>query len=99
MPSATIKSPVAAPAIGRTSVRVAYTANLEALAATTSKGRYICAVRNAATERILEVRMDELLPQPTSALKLKIGSWVERTFAESLADFGTLAQRALEASG
>lgn len=63
--------------------------NIVPLSAHRSDEQYICAIINVGTGHTLEVRADELIPQPTSALRLKIDSWVERTLAELLADFGT----------
>ncbi len=69
--------------------------NLQAVAAKSSSDRYLCAVRVLDTARMLEVRMDELLPQATASLQFKVRSWVERTLAETLSDFGTAAAKQL----
>jgi len=57
----------------------------------------MCAIRNAATGRQLDARLDELLPKPTSSFHLRLSSWVERTFAEALADFGSQLEKAIAA--
>ena len=69
---------------------------LVALAAHRSENRYICAIANLGTGRVLEARTDDLVPQPTSALKLKVSSWVDRTLAEILSDMGTALANAVE---
>jgi hypothetical protein len=70
--------------------------NLLAVAANVNSGRYICAVKVLGTDRILEARQDEILPQPTAALQFKVRAWVERTLAEALSDFGTKVEQLLK---
>jgi hypothetical protein len=70
---------------------------LVALAAKSNSGPNVCAVRILGTGRMLEARQDEMVPQPSAALQFKARSWVERTLAETLSDFGTKAEQQLKA--
>jgi len=78
------------------SPQVTVNLNLLAMAAKVNNGPHICAVKVLGTDRLLEARHDEMLRQPTAALQFKVRSWVERTLAEALSDFGTKAEQLLK---
>ncbi len=69
--------------------------NLLALAARSNSDAYVAAVRVLSSGRMLEARQDDLVPQPSASLQFKVRSWVERTLAEALSDFGTKAAKQL----
>jgi len=71
--------------------------NLLAMAARSKSDAYIAAVRVLSTGRMLEARQGDLVPQASAALQFKVRSWVERTVAEALSDFGTKAEKQLNA--
>ncbi len=52
-------------------------------------------VERAGTDRRLEVRLDELVPEPTDALRRRLNDWVARQVASVVAELNVLMQRHL----
>jgi Fic family protein len=73
--------------------------DLPVVAATDSGQRHICAIQNSHTGAFLEVRLDELLPQMSSALRLKVSAWVGSVIAETLTEFASKYENAKKANG
>jgi len=73
--------------------------DLPVLAATDSSQRHICAILNSHTGALLEVRLDELVPQISSALRLKVSAWVGSVVADTLTEFGAMYRKAAKGQG
>jgi ABC-type nitrate/sulfonate/bicarbonate transport system permease component len=71
--------------------------DLPVLAATDNAQRHLCAIMNSHTGALLEVRLDELVPQISSSLRLKVTAWIESVIAETVAEFGVMYEHAIKA--
>jgi len=67
--------------------------DLPVLAATDNAQRHICTIQNSHTGALLEVRLDELVPHISSALRLKVSAWVGSVVAETVTEFGAMYEK------